>query len=61
MGQPLRGEERVRSNAERGVMMEASPAPAFEVIQPQLVLELLIVTLDPVVCENSAQGYATSR
>src|SRR4029453_16184680 len=29
------------------MMMESSPAPALEMIQPQLVLELLIVALDP--------------
>ena len=28
-------------------MIEAAPAPAFEVIQPQLVLQFLIVALDP--------------
>src|SRR5438876_8656183 len=46
MREPLGGEECVRRDAERGVMMEAAPAPAFEVIQPQLVLELLVVPLD---------------
>src|SRR5712691_7826770 len=29
------------------MMMESSPAAALEMIQPQLVLELLIVALDP--------------
>ena len=45
MREPLRGEKRIGGDAERGVMMEATPAPAFEVIQAQLILELLIVTL----------------
>src|SRR5437879_4999816 len=35
------------ANAQRGVMVEAPPAPPFEVIQPQLVLQLLVVPLDP--------------
>src|ERR1043166_7177154 len=47
MREPLRGEERIRRDAERRVMMEASPAPALEVIEPQLVLQLLIVAFDP--------------
>ena len=47
MRQPLGGQKRIRGDAERGVMMKASPASAFEVVKAQLVLELLIVTLDP--------------
>src|SRR2546425_9997864 len=46
MRQPLRGEKRVRRDAQRGVMVEAAPASSFEVIQPQLILEFLIVSLD---------------
>src|SRR5881409_3931034 len=47
MREPLGGEKRIRRNAQRGVMVEAPPAPPFEVIQPQLVLQLLVVPLDP--------------
>src|SRR2546426_9727354 len=47
MREPLGGEKRIRRNAERGVMVEAPPAPPFEVIQPQLVLQLLVGPLDP--------------
>src|SRR5713226_3570952 len=47
MRQPLSGEKRVRGDAEGGVMVEAPPAPPFEVIQAQLVLQLLVVPLDP--------------
>src|SRR3989442_1166316 len=43
MREPLGGEKRIRRNAQRGVMVEAPPAPPFEVIQPQLVLQLLVV------------------
>src|SRR5437899_1135226 len=46
MRQPLRGEKRVRRDAECGVMVEAPPASPFEVIEPQLVLQLLVVPLD---------------
>src|SRR5438093_2967625 len=47
MREPLGGEKSIRRNAQRGVMVEAPPAPPFEVIQPQLVLQLLVVPLDP--------------
>src|SRR2546428_1373652 len=47
MRQPLRGQERVRGDAERRVMMEASPAAALEVIEPELVFQFLIVAFDP--------------
>jgi hypothetical protein len=43
MRQPLRGQERIRGDAERGVMMKASPAASLEVIKPQLVFQFLIV------------------
>jgi hypothetical protein len=36
----------VSDAAERGVMVEASPCSAFEVIEADLLLELLIVALD---------------
>ena len=38
MREPLCGEERVRRDAEGGMMVEPAPAAAFEVIQAQLVL-----------------------
>jgi hypothetical protein len=36
MRQPLRGQERVRGNTKRRVMMKAAPPSAFEVIEPEL-------------------------
>src|SRR5438552_5027793 len=39
-------EERVHGDTQGPVMMEAAPAPPYEMIQPQFVLELLIVALD---------------
>src|SRR5438128_1340077 len=42
----LRGEKRVRRDAEGGVIVKPAPAAAFEVIEPDLVLELLVVPLD---------------
>src|SRR5438094_8446867 len=46
MRQPLRDEKRVRRDAQRGVVMKATPTAAFEVIEPEFVLELLVVALD---------------
>jgi hypothetical protein len=46
MRQPLRGKKRVRRNTERGVMVETPPAAPFKMIEPQLVLQLLVVPLD---------------
>src|SRR5207245_511479 len=46
MRQPLRGKKRVRRNTERGVMVETPPASPFKMIEPQLVLQLLVVPLD---------------
>ena len=46
MRQPIRGEKRVRRDAEWGVMVEAPPASPIEVIEPPLVLQLLVVPLD---------------
>src|ERR1041384_30993 len=36
-------EESMRHHAERGVMVETSPAQAFEVVQPHFPLHLLVV------------------
>ena len=44
--EPL-GQEGIRGDAERRVMMKAPPASALEVIQPQLVLQFLAVAFDP--------------
>src|SRR3989442_5702705 len=46
MRQPLCGKKRVRRNTERGVMVETPPASPFKMIEPQLVLQLLVVPLD---------------
>src|SRR5262245_33472221 len=47
MRQPLRGQERIRGDAERRMMMKPPPAAAFEVIEPQFIFQLLIVAFDP--------------
>ena len=39
-------EKAVGGNAQAGVVMKASPATAFVVAQPQILLEVLIVALD---------------
>src|SRR3954449_80846 len=44
---PLANEEAVSRDAQGGVMMKATPAPSLVVIKPQLLLQLLIVALDP--------------
>src|SRR2546425_380074 len=46
MRQPLCGKKRVRRDTERGVMVESPPASPFKMIEPQLVLQLLVVSLD---------------
>src|SRR6266849_1601266 len=43
---PLKGQEAVGQKAERGMVVEARPGTSFEVIQPQLFLELLVALLD---------------
>jgi hypothetical protein len=45
--QPLRGQERVRRDTERGVMITAPPAATLEMIEAPLVLQFLIVACDP--------------
>jgi len=42
----LGDQEAVGGDAQRGAMMEATPASAFEVAKPEFLLELLVVTLD---------------
>jgi hypothetical protein len=45
---PLGDEEPVSSYAERGVMMEASPASAFKVAQAEFLFQFFIVSFhDP--------------
>ena len=39
-------QEAVGANAERGMMMEAAPGTALEVVKPQFLLEFLEVALD---------------
>src|SRR5215469_11228880 len=39
-------QEAVGGNAERGMMMEAAPGTALEVVKPQFLLEFLEVALD---------------
>ena len=43
---PLGDQESVGCNAQRGVVVEAPPTPAFKVSKPDLLLKLLIVALD---------------
>ena len=45
-GAPLGDQEAVGGDAHGGVMVEAAPASSFEVAEPDLLLELLIVALD---------------
>jgi len=42
---PLQGQEPVRQEAQRGVVVEAGPRTSFEVIQSQFFLELLVALL----------------
>ena len=43
---PLGDQEAIGCDAQRGVVMEASPAAPLEMPEPDLLLELLIVALD---------------
>src|SRR5262245_48223527 len=43
---PFGDQESVSGNADGGVMVEAAPASAFEMAEPDLLLELLVVALD---------------
>ena len=45
-GAPLGDQEAVGGDAHGGVMVEASPASPFEVAEPDLLLEVLIIALD---------------
>src|SRR5215813_7675563 len=55
---PLGDQEAVGGDAQRGVMMEATPASAFEVAQPEFLLELLVVALDaPAQLRNVDQTF----
>ena len=44
---PLGDQEPVGRDAQRGVVVEAAPSSPFEMPKPDLLLELLIVALDP--------------
>src|SRR3954452_24188375 len=44
---PLANEEAVGRDAQGGVVVEAAPAPPLVVVEPQLLLELLVIPLDP--------------
>lgn len=44
---PLGDQESVGGNAQRGVVVEAAPSSPLEMPKPDLLLELLIVALDP--------------
>src|SRR3989442_313555 len=44
---PLGDQESVGRDAQRGVMVEATPSASFIVPEPDLLLEFLIVALDP--------------
>lgn len=43
---PLGDEKAVSGDAQAGMMMEAAPAPPLEVAEPDLLLELTIITFD---------------
>jgi len=43
---PLRDQKSVGRDAQRGMVMEAAPASSFEMFEPDLLLELLIIALD---------------
>lgn len=43
----LGDEEAIGGDAQRGVVVKASPAATLVVAEPEFLLELLIVTLDP--------------
>ena len=42
----LESQETVSNRAERGVVVEAAPCAAFEMVEPDLALHLLVVALD---------------
>src|SRR5918912_124911 len=44
---PLASEEAVGRDAQGGVVVEAAPAPPLVVVEPQLLLELPVIPLDP--------------
>ena len=44
---PLGDEEAVGGDAQGGVVVEAAPAPALIVIEPDLLLQFLVIALDP--------------
>ena len=46
MAQAPGNEKAVGRNTQRGVMMEALPAPPFVVREPELLIEFLVVPLD---------------
>src|ERR1700720_877070 len=43
---PLGDQESVGRDAQRGVVMEAAPASSFEMSEPDLLFEFLIIALD---------------
>jgi hypothetical protein len=43
---PLRDQKSVGRDAQRGMVMEAAPASSFEMPEPDLLFELLIIALD---------------
>jgi hypothetical protein len=54
MRSPLGDQEAVSRDAHRGVVVEAAPSVAFEMSEPDLLLEFLIVTFDVVVAQMLA-------
>src|SRR5216684_6896978 len=44
--QALQGQKAIRQETQCGVVVEAGPGASFEMVQPQLLLELLITLLD---------------
>ena len=43
----LANEEAISSNAQGSVMMKATPATSFIMIEPEFLLEILVITLNP--------------
>src|ERR1700750_2378618 len=55
---PLGNQEAVGGDAQGGVVVEAAPASAFEVAEPEFLLELLVVALDaPAQLRNVDQTF----
>ena len=59
--QSLRHQETVRSDAHAGVVVKAPPTPPLIVAQPQVLLEILVITLDAPAHVRGAHQIAQIR